>query len=161
MNNLQVNNVIASIILYNKDIDYQKSLILIDKMIKDTSFLINKKYIVINLGINYSIKPKITINNSYFKVIEMNLFSFTNKMSMSKYYKDIINKVSWNVRVNDEISKNKKDLLNKKINKVLDTPSLLNSFNSLFKLNIINLFENEDLNSINIDYNLIFIFEFM
>ena len=73
--NKNIENVVASIVQYNREIDYNRLLEKIEIMSKLTSIFSNKN-MKINIGAKYPIGVNIKIDNKYFKVIDISLYSF-------------------------------------------------------------------------------------
>ena len=102
--------------------------------------------IVINISEYDRLEPSISVNRNHIKIVDINLFTFLKTVSIKKMEgHNIINNL-------EELNFNnsQKDF---KFN-----PNLLNKFSFLNKLNLMYLLENEDPNSIDKNYNLIFIF---
>ena len=154
--NKSVVDIVASIIQYDKDIDFNHTLNFIDSLIYNNSNLLkkNKKFIVINIGMYKNIKDCVSINEKYLKVIDMNLISFLGRIAKTNNNNSVLN------FDNFHFNKLGEKMIKEYNSKLTDyNIKLLRNFNYLFKLNIIDLFKDEEIFSIEKDYNLIFIFE--
>ena len=135
-----IDRVVASIIYYDKVIDYGALINTCNKLNDTTDFFNKKKLIVINVREFDHFEPRLVANNNCIKVVNINLFQFLNSASTKIMERqNIVNKLE---------SGSQKSF----------NPDLLNKFSFLNKLNLMYLLEIEDHNSIDKFYNLIFIF---
>jgi hypothetical protein len=135
-----IDRVVASIIYYDKVIDYGALINTCNKLNDTTDFFNKKKLIVINVREFDHFEPRLVANNNCIKVVNINLFQFLSTVSTKIMERqNIVNKLESDTP--------------KSFN-----PDLFNKFSFLNKLNLMDLLENEDPNSIDRNYNLIFIF---
>jgi hypothetical protein len=80
-NQLNKNHIVASIIRYTKDIDFNQLEELSNLLSTKTSFFVNQKYIILNIGITFEINTKISHDTINFKVLEINIFTLLNYFS--------------------------------------------------------------------------------
>jgi hypothetical protein len=78
-----IENVVASIIKYDQEIDFNKVVKSLKFLNDNTSFSKNKKFIVINIGLDFEYEDKILIDNKYIKIIEMHLYQFLRYCSVN------------------------------------------------------------------------------
>nr|YP_009739451.1 hypothetical protein [Tricholoma saponaceum]QIC20295.1 hypothetical protein [Tricholoma saponaceum] len=120
----------------------------------------NKKFIVINIGLDFEFDDKILIDNNYIKIIEMHLYQILRNciVNNNKYE---YSKLNWMVYNNlNKKGKIRSDRFNNTINenRIILNEKNLKNFGYLFKLNLIDLIVNEDIIYMNVEYNLNFIF---
>jgi hypothetical protein len=151
----KLENVVASITQYNKDIDFKKVNNLIESLEKNTSLFKNKKFLVFDIGIDKPIEPKLNIEYEHLKVFDINIYSIINKTFNENYLLNINKKI--NKIIDDNKYSIKKDNKFDVKNYTLDL-NLLTNFKYLINLNLLELIEKENLLTMTLDYNLIFIF---
>ena len=104
--------------------------------------MINKKFIVIEVSMYNPLVPKIRIDTSYLKLIEMNIIEFMRYMDKDQ--------------LQDTESYQKiKQMSNNRGYSISDL--LSGNMNYLFKLHLVHLFKNENLHTANKNFNVIFV----
>lgn len=152
-----IEDVVASTTLYTKDIDFSKLNQLIKLLGENTLITHNKKLIVINVGFYTDYRANILINNDRLKLIDFSIYLLLKNISVT--YKDIFDYKREIAMIEKyKMREANNDKLEGRNSYKIDEEQLLN-LNYLLKLDIIKLlFEEENLNSLSIEYDLIFIF---
>lgn len=153
-NKLYVENVVASITQYNKEIEFENFKNLIENLKKNTSFFTNKnnKFIVINIGIDKPIEPKLKIEYEYLKVFDVNIYTLINGILNTNELLTVTKTLTKLIR-NKKVENEKFNIRDYTINL-----KLLKNFKYLVNLNLLGLMKNENHLLLELDYNFIFIF---
>lgn len=159
-NGIFLENVVSSITYYEREIDFNDVLKTITE-IKPMQLIKNYKFIVINIGLNFSeVTPTVIMDSTSLKVININLISFLSMVNkdLFKSFENYLSSREYEDKQYDTIKKE----YNKTIKKYYEDKesfNMINNFNYLIKLNLLHLFENESLKDLQEKYKLIFIFE--
>lgn len=146
-----IDKVVSSIVYYEEEINYQ----VLEEMC-NTLYKINKlqhkKLIVVNVDMYDTLGITKRIDSNTLKVVDINILSFIDILKTKSFHvPEILNKL-------DELNSSKEYTNSSKQTNFKLNENLLSKFSFLNKLEFLSLFENENHNSIDIDYNLIFIF---
>jgi hypothetical protein len=144
---IEFDSVVGSVIEFNKVINYDSVIKLINNLNNVSSFCHNKKFIVIDVSMYGNMEPTVLINKENFYVIDINF----------KYFLIYTNKNDYEFWNNSKIKNFTVLNGDQKVNGL--KRELLSNIGYLFKLNLAHLFQNENLNSLVVNYDIIFVFK--
>lgn len=151
--NQLIDNVVASCVLYDKEIDFEKFHSLIELLGKHTSINNNKKTIIINVGYYSDLKASLIFNSEYLKVIDFSIYSLLKNINLNNSDALALRSKMQRIEESKVMSESNTYKFSEGEDKTLSY---------LIKLGVLNLLfdneNNENIESLSIEYDLIFIF---